>query len=156
MNMADMTLMREELNKMKSDYVNKMREFGKAIFTEACNELFTNNPKLDSFSWSQYTPYFNDGDACEFRVNRDYLHINDFSDFETYSYEEWLKEDYQWKPNPSEFGFETVEELYNVAKGINEILEKFEDDDLLHLFGDHAQVTIYRDGTISTDDYDHD
>jgi hypothetical protein len=39
-------------------------------------DLFKQAPKLKSFGWTQYTPYFNDGDTCEFSVHLDYPLIN--------------------------------------------------------------------------------
>ena len=55
----------------------KMQETAKGLFTEMSAELFADNPELVSFSWTtQYTPYFNDGDVCEFRCNGDYPSIS--------------------------------------------------------------------------------
>lgn len=39
-----------------------------AYFEEGCKELFARHPEMESFAWSQYTPYWNDGDVCEFGV----------------------------------------------------------------------------------------
>lgn len=47
----------------------KIRETGEAAFEEACAEVFAAHPKLESFSWPQYAPYFNDGEPCEFSVH---------------------------------------------------------------------------------------
>lgn len=40
-------------------------------------DLFTKHKDLISFRWSQYTPYWNDGDECTFGVYNDDLFIND-------------------------------------------------------------------------------
>ena len=37
--------------------------------------LFDKHPKLEAVSWTQYTPYFNDGDVCEFAAHTDYLTV---------------------------------------------------------------------------------
>lgn len=48
----------------------------KEHFDEKSKELFEKYPDLIDFSWTQYTPYFNDGDECTFRVNTDYPKVN--------------------------------------------------------------------------------
>lgn len=40
-------------------------------------DLFIKHKDLISFRWSQYTPYWNDGDECTFGVYNDDLFIND-------------------------------------------------------------------------------
>lgn len=47
------------------------------LFNNCCVEIFKNNPEFTSFSWTQYTPYWNDGDPCNFYANTDYLYIDD-------------------------------------------------------------------------------
>lgn len=53
----------------------EMLETAKANFKDCAQEIFNEHPILKSFSWTQYTPYFNDGDACEFSVHTDYPRI---------------------------------------------------------------------------------
>jgi hypothetical protein len=43
-------------------------------------DLFSQAPNLKSFGWTQYTPYFNDGDTCEFSVHLSYPYINGEND----------------------------------------------------------------------------
>jgi hypothetical protein len=71
------------IEKIKAEVVS-FEEKKKAFITELKNdfpalfkEIFESAPKLKSFGWTQYTPYFNDGDTCEFGTNIDYLYIND-------------------------------------------------------------------------------
>lgn len=40
----------------------------RALFHEICDEVFNSCPSLNTISWTQYTPYFNDGDPCEFGI----------------------------------------------------------------------------------------
>src|SRR5271157_374054 len=58
------------------DARKKMQETAKGLFNEMSAELFADNPTLVSFSWTQYTPYFNDGDVCEFSCHGDYPTIS--------------------------------------------------------------------------------
>jgi hypothetical protein len=36
------------------------------VFKQGATALFEAHPALESFGWTQYTPYFNDGDECVF------------------------------------------------------------------------------------------
>ena len=62
----------EEIKKMKKEMV----EASNKIFTELTKSIFEEYPKVESFGWNQYTPYFNDGDTCTFSVNTDWIYIN--------------------------------------------------------------------------------
>lgn len=55
-----------------ADARKQMEETAKGLFTEMSAELFADNPTLQGFSWTQYTPYFNDGDVCTFSAHTDY------------------------------------------------------------------------------------
>ena len=69
-----------EALKAKVAELNKqVREESQRLLNEGFAEIFEKYPKLLSFSWNQYTPYFNDGDECTFRVNV-YSLIPDFTD----------------------------------------------------------------------------
>lgn len=64
-----------------------MEETAKSLFNEMSAELFNENPTLMSFGWVQYTPYFNDGDACTFRCNSDYPTVSITVDGILWSYD---------------------------------------------------------------------
>lgn len=40
-------------------------------FKEMAKEIFDKYPNMESFSWQEYTDYFNDGDTCHFHVHAD-------------------------------------------------------------------------------------
>lgn len=50
------------------------------IFLDAC-------PEVTGIHWTQYTPYFNDGESCEFSVNEFCFHILEDEDDEIEAYE---------------------------------------------------------------------
>lgn len=58
-----------ELQKEMDAAQAKMKQESKDAFSNACKEVFEQHQKLESFSWTQYSPFFNDGDACEFGVH---------------------------------------------------------------------------------------
>lgn len=149
--------MRNKMQQMKKEYEEVIQKFGKDMFNSATKELFENNPKLTSFTWNQYTPYFNDGDTCTFGVNRDYFTINRTGQsLDLWGVDRWNDPGYEYTPDPKHYNLNSVDEIISIATGINKVLYLFEDDDLLMMFGDHAKITVFRDGQIGIDSYDHD
>jgi hypothetical protein len=107
--------------------------------------LMQKDETIKNISWNQYTPYFNDGDECTFSVYNDDIYVNgeDLYDLEGYE-QSYSRKDRE--PNNLE---RTIDEIRAVLR---EIPEDFYKD----LFGDHVKVTVNRDGTIETEEYDHD
>lgn len=72
--------MNNELQQLYNDYsnkVNKLREDMQALAEKMLSEAFSDAlekaPEIDHFFWTQYTPYFNDGENCEFSVGECYF-----------------------------------------------------------------------------------
>ena len=40
------------------------------------DKIFDTFPEVKSVSWTQYTPYFNDGEECTFSAHIDYFYVN--------------------------------------------------------------------------------
>lgn len=74
--------MEKEIKKMKA----KIEKDTESLFKLSFKEIFKKHKKLESFSWVQYTPHWNDGDECVFGAHTEYLKINgseeDFSLYE--------------------------------------------------------------------------
>jgi hypothetical protein len=81
-------------------------------FEEFCNDIFIKYPKLNSFNWTQYTPYQT-------------ISSSEISKFST----QILSVDND--DNDSNITFEILN-----------FLNKFEDDFFLYKFGDHSKITI--------------
>ena len=73
---AEIKQKQAEIKRLQKELQDKSSE----IFLSSFKNLFEETPKLKSFAWSQYTPYFNDGDTCYFSANTDYLTINGDND----------------------------------------------------------------------------
>lgn len=131
-------------------------------FKDFKNYIFNKYPKLESFGWTQYTPYFNDGNETYFHANIDYLFIND----------EWVEES-EWISEKNIINWGTWNNKLSIVEGKvevenpkwdpilseahNEILEflrQFDNDFYLEKFGNDAKVKITKDG-IKISDYDH-
>jgi hypothetical protein len=61
----------EEIAKKQASLQEELRQVGRQYISQGADELFEQFPKLKSFGWTQYTPYFNDGDECVFGVHND-------------------------------------------------------------------------------------
>jgi len=154
-----------EALKAKVAELNKqVREESQRLLNEGFTEVFEKYPKLLSFSWNQYTPYFNDGDECTFSVNTDSL-IPDFTDesAEDHDYE-YSKGDSIWNTKTKKYDHAPLSDekkLNNEAYDeLVEIVNAIDDDTMKATYGNHITVTVSKneDGTLktSTDDYEHD
>jgi len=154
-----------EALKAKVAELNKqVREESQRLLNEGFTEVFEKYPKLLSFSWNQYTPYFNDGDECTFSVNTDSL-IPDFTDesAEDHNYE-YSKGDCEWNSKTKKYDYFPLSDekkLNNEAYDeLVEIVNAIDDDTMKATYGNHITVTVSKneDGTLktSTDDYEHD
>jgi hypothetical protein len=144
----------EKIQQIKQELEDAMKaaqEKCAALFKESCKEIFEKNPELESFGWVQYTPYFNDGDECLFRVSCDVdcgLRIN--GEMASYILEEFDYKSDEYKAKSQELEkYEEICELVNAIDGIP-------GDLLKQIFGDHVTVDIKRDGTHEVEEYCHD
>lgn len=151
----------QEIREAKQKYLTMVQDEGKAILKKTFKEFFDASPGVKAVTWRQYTPYFNDGDPCEFSAH----------DFELVFKGDASKEDegYGYEgPCPDGFSREvrgclpgwrdTTDAQYEeagVSKAAFETLKECHDDELLEtVFGDHVEVTATREG-FTVDEYDH-
>lgn len=119
--------------------------------------------RIVSFGWQQYTPYFNDGDACVFGISEPWFRtVDDDEDVDRYALEidghASLGARF-WDGKASRYvnvdrDAETVacrERCLDLAHAIG---SSAFNDVLLAAFGDHAEVELTRDG-ITVDTYSH-
>lgn len=116
-----------------------------------------------SFEWRQYTPYFNDGDPCVFNASEIWVRtIWDSKDAEGYTLEvfsthptlgnqRWGNRNYVPSGN-EHYDAERLELCQALSNAID---SGHFDEVLLEAFGDHADITVTRDG-ITVDFYEHD
>ena len=115
---------------------------------------------VEAVTWDQYTPYFNDGDPCEFSTHEVYVRIEgveesgDYGDgrLGTYELEEYIdpslpgreRYDDANKRGITLNGYDTDEARLALKSFSREIARH--QDLLLEKFGDHAQVTATAEG----------
>jgi hypothetical protein len=68
--------LKSRINALKAE----MQENSKVLMKEAFREFFEKYDVVDNIFWTQYTPYFNDGESCEFSVGDAYLVLKDDED----------------------------------------------------------------------------
>jgi len=127
----------------------QLRKEGQSIFEAAAKELFAKYPSLESFSWTQWTPYFNDGDTCYFSVHayEGCIAVNGFcvEDAEYKDDEYKLDEVEEWK------GIENPQSLITeICELINSV-----DENCLEQYGE-GRVEVRRDGTVECEHEDYD
>jgi hypothetical protein len=64
MNSSTIDAFIQEYNDFLNEFSKKATEKLKEVF----NEFWNSNPEIKVVTWTQYAPYFNDGDACVFSV----------------------------------------------------------------------------------------
>lgn len=130
-----------EFKKQYKELKEEINKVAKTAFREMSNELFDKHPELVSFSWTQYTPYFNDGEPCVFDANTGYPE---------YSYKNSEGKTVSYDDNYGEG--EANEKL---SDAVSEFLGNFETEDYKSLFGDHCKVTVTKKD-IEVEEYSHD
>jgi hypothetical protein len=137
MNIPELTEIREMRNELKK----KIEAVGKDALSKAFTRFFEANPKVEAIRWRQYTPYFNDGEPCEFSV--DDLYAKKAGDDEPGDYGDGFYFP-EWSDKSAE------------AESFRAFKRAVVDDDLfLAVFGDHVEVTATRAG-FDVEEYSHD
>ena len=138
---------KQKMNEMKEE----AKKVAQVAFRESALELFEKHPELESFSWSQYTPYFNDGDECIFGVNIDEPDINGVEGYDIHDGMEYERDENNKyvkvrKRDPHEF--------YSAMNDVSQFLRVFDSEDFKDMFGDHVRVTVTKTD-VQIDEYDH-
>lgn len=174
-----------ELEKKKSEALEIIRKDFPSIF----DDLFERSILINSIAWTQYTPYFMDGDECIFGINADELEVNGINPYDEeeakidwieqvkFKYlktEEELKEFIDYSLTKEGKSYKTMaektkiggygylpnphynKEESNILNEFSEVIYTIPEDFMRSLFGDHVKVTVKRDGTIHTSEYEHD
>lgn len=100
---------------------------------------------VDHLTWHQYTPYFNDGEACVFSYGGIRpTFIEDENIYDLWDLQYAMQND----------GLEFSQEAYDALSKFDRASDNFQLG-LAEMFGDHAEVTATKDG-FSVEYYDHD
>lgn len=151
--LAEQAVMVEEMEKVKKEFQEK----GKEILKKSFKAFFDAVPSVKAITWTQYTPYFNDGEPCVFGVGEMFA-------LSKKSYKAWKDdggyvEEYavtsSWgEYDPAENGGLTKEE-FEATKNFIDNIHKLSDDIFEDMFGDHVEVIATKKG-FEVEEYSHD
>lgn len=170
-----MNALQTAFDKLLADQAELQRKFqeqAQALFKDITKEFFEKNPGITGVVWTQYTPYFNDGDACVFSVNSptftnapvDELNEIRWGEYEGETEGVWASENVAYMLDNSSKYYEQERELILASGGVDvESCKLFEqaicsgamESVMLAMFGDHSKIIATRDG-FDVDEYDHD
>jgi hypothetical protein len=166
--MSELQTKFDELLEKQRAIAAEFQQTAQQLFKETTTQFFVENPGVKAIVWKQYTPYFNDGDTCEFSVNDPYFtnaegeDLNDISwgEYEGDRDDIWSAD--SWSINK---GYdEDTRELIEKCGGVNvQSCDKFSSiicssemqDVMLAMFGDHVEVVATAQG-FDVSSYDHD
>lgn len=136
--------------------LNKFREEAQKLFKDITREFFDQNPGVNGIVWTQYSPYFNDGEDCVFNVHdatftnatgADLRNIY-WGEYEGDNEDVWADECY---PSDKREGVDNESCKYFDKLICSDVMS----DVMEMMFGNHVKVIVTREG-FEVDDYDHD
>jgi hypothetical protein len=123
-------------------------------------EIIRQSSLFTGISWNQYTPYFNDGEDCEFsitighdwkvKIGDKWVHIDE--DEEGSPILPLLKKHYNGKDWVTNLSYSQAEA--DILRKIIDLVEPI-GDFMKAIFDDHVSVYVDLNG-VETEDYDHD
>lgn len=166
--LEELTKKQKELEAERNKLQAQIMKIRQEEFVLKTNTVFEKHPKLKSWAWHQYTPYFNDGDVCEFSVYDYYIDV----DYEGFPKEE-LSDSGLAELNESSFddcgnykkytrNYKTgnydsipinIPGLADAHKDIRIIMDIIKEN-AEDIFGDHARIVVSKD-SIKVEKYDH-
>jgi hypothetical protein len=150
----------------------QFQETGQKLLKETFAGFFELNPGINAICWTQYTPYFNDGDECVFRVNEPSFTNATGEDLEDifvpggeYNGENesiWIVDNVERTLEGGQWYDEDKEKILSgptvdpeSCELISEMITAEEFEDIIKLmFGNHVEIIATRDG-FDVSDYDH-
>jgi len=124
-----------EFDALKDKMKNRLKPYLKSL----CNETIT------GIKFACYTPYYSDGDLCEFSINTIYVKYPGISEDAGDNEDGW---------EDAEYGIDDdkiAEKAYKVTEAIEAIPEEI----IKYGIGDGYKVTITKD-SVEIEEYEHD
>lgn len=146
----------EEFRKIKAAYDKKLKKEGGEIVRQIIAHFFEQNPQFTGLRWKQYTPYFNDGEACSFSIHAIDCRLSPIDEIEGFDPDEgeedtssngrWTEDgEYGLKKGPSRTALQKLEKEFSKSQDLLEAA-----------FGDHVSILAERGKDIVVTKYqDH-
>lgn len=156
-----MTAIEEFIDKIEQFELQK-KQLVKSLKKDLKNvlkELFTTIPEIKTIYWTQYTPYFMDGDTCEFSMNEIIISNCDdeFVDYpdDIFGYFDEEETQRRWAATATSTGkYIKNAEHREIIKNFVKTIEKSEDL-MAELFGNDVRVIGTKKGFRIEDYSDH-
>lgn len=171
--MSELQTKFDELLEKQRAIAAEFQQTAQQLFKETTTQFFVENPGVKAIVWKQYTPYFNDGDTCEFSVNDPYFTNAEGEDLHDISWGEydgerddiWVAESIGWMMNRrDDVYYKNTVALIEKSGGVNaKSCDNFSSiicssemrDVMLAMFGDHVEVVATAQG-FDVSSFDHD
>jgi len=148
MNFGVLSEIQDKVDEAKAALHKKASAEGEALLKVSFKEFFKTYPVCTAVVWTQYTPYFMDGDPCEFSMNEVHFRLKNIG-FEDY------------EGGTDAYSIKALEADGKVPKGTYKGLDKIGNQlqamsDVMHtVFGDHVQVVCTPE-SIEAEEFNHD
>ena len=136
---------------------SKFQADAQAMFKESLKIFFDMNPGVTALLWTQYTPYFNDGDTCIFSVNDVHFTNAEGDELDNVSvWGEYEGEDENvWVESYAKYLASKEGVDVTSCDFISDMIQSSEMEDIMkEMFGDHVSVIVTRSG-IDVEEYEH-
>lgn len=130
----------DKILEMKKTYEDTLKAEGQELLKQHFAAFFEAHPAVQAIRWTQYTPYFNDGDACTFGVH-------------DFCYKEGGPTVFDGKDDDDDWE-DGYGQTSSTRAAVRELLESVPEDVMLAIFGDHVQITATRAG-FDVAEYEH-
>jgi hypothetical protein len=149
-------MIQNEIDTILNDYnetINQLNEIKKiaqektkVVLQEGTRDIFKNR-KITWIGWTQFTPYFNDGEECIFSVHEMYYGY-DLDPTEVYNPYDGVYIGYRMyeSDKPEDMDMEDFSSDYEEMKKLSNAIESIPSDVMKSAFGDHVFVRITKEG----------
>lgn len=154
-----------EIDKVLTDYEEMMNEVQKTLrakMKDVFKSFFDSYPEVKTIHWTQYAPYFNDGDECVFGVYQPYFTRTEHAELEDREHawgegDDGIIETRVWDEVSRRYVAADIDpNLICDMDTFTGILQSEANEAVMQaMFGNHVWVKAHRDG-FEVDDYDHD
>ena len=147
----------DELITKQSELQRQFQKEAQSLFKDVTKEFFELNPSVKSIVWTQYSPYFNDGDECVFGVHCATFTNDEDGEVSWGEYEGdkdgiWTYGDDSYNSDealPDDF-------KASACDAFDRMIQSSEMEDVMEaMFGNHVKVIATREG-FDVQDHDHD
>ena len=146
---ALMTSMQIDIENIKKQYMEKMQEAMKSVFSS----MFATYPQIKTIYWSQWVPGFNDGEPCEFTVGEIYFSPLEWKDITDPMFEDDMMDaDGTEAFNAYETSHVVSEQMKNDMRNFDRLMNQIESS-LEASFDSNSWIRAHRDG-FEVEEYD--